>query len=105
MVRTVCVLLIIIFIACSNSEIPEPINKSHIAYGFYQIAKSGKTTVKVCESFDGKEIYPIDYTVIDNLAQGVFKIKQKSTGKEFLAVSFGEGDMIVTVKTCCWEVE
>jgi hypothetical protein len=56
----------------------------------------------VCESYGGKEIYPIDYDILENLDQGVTKIQQKSTGDIFLGVSFGEGGMIVTVKMCCW---
>jgi len=89
---------------CSNSDTSSPIPRSHPAYDFYQIAKSGRTTLEFCESFGGREIYPNDYTVTEDIDQGVFKIRQHSTGKEFLSVSFAEGGMLVTVKTCCWEL-
>lgn len=90
---------------CSNSDTSSPIPKSHPAYDFYQIAKSGPTTVEVCESFGGREIFPNDYTVTEDLAQGVFMVRQHSTGKEFLAISFAQGSMLVTICACCWEIE
>jgi hypothetical protein len=95
----VCLALFIF--GCGQDEssiIPE----THPAYEFYQIAKSGPTTLNVCESYGGKEIYPNDYDVIETPAQGVAIIKQKSTGDSFLGVSFGEGGIVVTVKMCCW---
>jgi hypothetical protein len=76
----VCLALFIF--GCGQDEssiIPE----THPAYEFYQIAKSGPTTLNVP-------------------AQGVAIIKQKSTGDSFLGVSFGEGGIVVTVKMCCW---
>lgn len=49
-------------------------------------------------------IYPINYEPLTNLAQGVFTLREKTTGKEFLGVSFGveSGLGMVTLETCCW---
>lgn len=82
-----------------------PIPRSHPAYEFYQIASRGPTTSEVCLSFGGKEIAPVDYTEIEHLAQGISRIRENSTGKQFLAISFGEGHIIVTLNHCCWKYE
>ena len=95
----VCIALFIFGCGKDDSSV---IPKTHPAYEFFQIAKSGPTTLEVCESYGGKEIYPIHYDVLENLDQGVVKIQQKSTGDFFLGVSFAEGGIIVTVKMCCW---
>jgi len=49
-------------------------------------------------------IYPINYEPLTDLAQGVFALREKTTGKEFLGVSFGveSGLGMVTLETCCW---
>jgi len=102
MPKYLLIVFIAIFIFGCGKDNPSVIPKIHPAYKFYQIAKSGPTTLDVCESYGGKEIYPIDYDVLKVLAQGVVKIQQKSTGNLFLGVSFGEGGAVVTVKMCCW---
>lgn len=101
----ILVVLIAIISGCSGPNSSSPIPRSHPAHGFHQIAKSGPTTIEVCKSYGGIEIFPSDYTVTKHLAQGVFNIKQHSTDKEFFCVSFGEGEIVVTVKTCCWVIE
>jgi len=89
----------------STSLGPAEIPESHPAYDFYQIAKKGSTSISVCQSYGGREITPNDYENIEMLGQGVQTLRQLSTGKKFLAVSFGEGEAIVTLKACCWEIE
>jgi hypothetical protein len=104
-IGTVFFAIVMIFISgCTESDRQNPISETHPAYGFYQIAKRGPTTLAVCESYGGKEIYPNDYEQLESLGQGVFTLRENSTGKEFLAVAFGEGEIFVTVKTCCWEM-
>ena len=95
----VCIALFIFGCGKDDSSV---IPNTHPAYEFYQIGKSRKTSLDVCESYGGKEIYPNDYDILEIPAQGVAKIQQKSTGDFFFGVSFGEGGMIVTVKMCCW---
>ncbi len=95
----VCLALFILGCGKNDSSV---IPETHPAYEFYQIATSGPTTLDVCESYGGKEIYPNDYDLLENIAQGISIIKQKSTGDFFLGVSFGEGGMVVTEKMCCW---
>ena len=56
-----------VLINCSDSKSTLPIPKSHPAYKFYQIACAGPTTLAVCESYGGVEIFPIDYEVIEIL--------------------------------------
>lgn len=94
-----------ILISCSDSNKTSPIPESHPAYKFYQIAKTGPTSLDECESYGGVEIYPIDYEIIESLAQGVAKVKHKSTGKIYLGVAFSEGGVITTVDLCCWPWE
>ncbi len=89
----------------STTEDLAKIPKSHPAYGFYQIAKNGSTSLAVCESYGGREIIPNDYEQIEHLGQGVFTLRQISTGKKYLGVSFGVGEVIVKIKCCCWEIE
>lgn len=102
---TVLVLILGLVVWCTESNEPEPIPKSHPAYGFYQTAKRGNTTLAVCESHGGKEIYPNDYEILENIDQGVFTLQEKATGKKYLGVSFGEEGLIVTLKTCCWKID
>lgn len=103
-VRKAIAILILasVLISCSDSNTTSPIPKSHPAYKFYQIAKAGPTTLDVCESYGGVEIYPIDYEIIESLAQGVAKARHKSTGRTYLGVAFSEGGVITTVDLCCW---
>ena len=103
----VIAILILAFqlICCNDSNTTSPIPKSHPAYTFYQIGRVGPTTLAVCESYGGIAIYPVDYEIIESLAQGVAKIRQKSTGKIYLGVAFSEGGMITTVDLCCWPWE
>ena len=70
-----------VLISCSDSNTTSPIPESHPGYKFYQIASAGPTTLAVCESYGGVEIYPIDYEIIETLSQGVAKVRHKSTGK------------------------
>lgn len=91
--------------SCSDSNTKSPIPESHPAYKFYQIANAGPTSLDVCESCGGVEIYLIDYEMIEPLAQGVIKIRYKYTGKMYLGVSFSEGGMMTTVDLCCWPWE
>lgn len=98
-------LMLLTIIGCGESEKPAPIPKTHPAYGFYQIAKRGPTSVNICESYGGKEIYPNDYEVLNILGQGVFTLREKSTGKKYLGVSFGEGEILVKNCTCCWDID
>ncbi len=97
--RIVCLFLFIFGCGKGDSSV---IPETHPAYEFYQIAKSGPSTLDVCESYGGKEIYPIDYDIIEIPDQGVSIIQQKSSGDFFLGVSFLEGGMIKTLKMCCW---
>ena len=99
---------VIIIIGCSDSDSKNPISKSHPAYNFYKIAASGITSVVGCEYYGGKEISLNKYIITEIISQGIFIIKQNSTGKEFIAVSFGEsllGETLVVVNTCCWEIK
>lgn len=91
--------------SCSKVEESSPIPKSHPAYGFYQIAKRGPTTLVVCQSYGGREIFPNDYETLEHIGQGIFTLREKATDKRYLGVSFGEGEIVVTIKTCCWEIE
>jgi len=90
---------------CSDSESAVPIPESHPAFAFYQIAKRGRTTIEACKSHGGIEIYPNDYRKLENLDQGIITLRQKSTGKKYLCVSFAEGGVLLTLKTCCWETD
>jgi len=98
-------ILAFVLIGCSDANTTSPIPESHPAYKFYQIAMTGPTTLEVCESHGGVEIYPIDYEIIESLAQGVAKVRHKSTGEIYLGVAFSEGGMITTVNLCCWPWE
>ncbi len=102
--KIVFLTLLLLLSSCSKANNESPISQTHPAYEFHQIAKSGPTNLTTCESYGGKEIYPNDYERIKSLAQGVFTIKQIPTGRKFLAVSFGEGKVITTIKACCWEL-
>lgn len=105
LVGLMLVLLTIAGCTEANQTEPIPIPETHPAYDFIQIAKRGPSTLAVCESHGGKEIYPIDYEILEHIAQGIFILREKSTDKKYLGVSFGEGKVLVTVKTCCWETD
>jgi len=77
----------------------------HPAYKFYQIAKNGPTTLSVCESMGGIELHSNEYKIIDNIDQGMFRLRETSTGIKYIGVSFAEGKYIVTIRTCGWEEE
>jgi len=102
--KALCLVLLLAIVGCTESREKEVIPKSHPAYSFHQIARRGPTTVGVCEAHGGREIYPNDYEVLEILDQGVVTLREKSTGKKFLGVSFGEGEGLVTLCTCCWEL-
>ena len=104
--KTIATLILTsVLISCSDSNTTYPIPESHPAYKFYQIAKAGPITLDVCESYEGVEIYPIDYEIIESLAQGVAKVRHKSIGKIYLGVAFSVGGVITTVDLCCWPWE
>ena len=90
-------------ISCSDSPNENLSPKSRQAYDFYQKARNGSTTIEVCESYGGKVIVPNDYKTIEHLGQGIFILRQISTNKSFLGVSFMEGGLLVTERICCWE--
>ena len=98
-------LLLLFFEGCGKSKKAEPIPKTHPAYSFYQIAKTGSTTVDFCESHGGRQISRNDYEEIENMAEGIFTLREKSTGKKYVGVSFGVGNVLVTTRTCCWEID
>ena len=60
--------------------------------------------MKVCESHGGFEIYPNDYKFLENVDQGILTLRQKSTGKKYLGITFAEDGALLTIKTCCWEI-
>ena len=97
-------LLLLFLEGCGKPKKAEPIPKTHPAYGFYQIAKNGPTTVDFCESYGGSQIHRDNYEEIENMAEGVFTLREKSTGKKYLGVSFGVGNVLVVTRTCCWEI-
>jgi hypothetical protein len=84
------------------SELPVP--KDHPTYAFYDIAKKGRTTIDVCEAYGGREMFPKDYDVDKVLAQGAFTLTHKSSGSGYLGISFMEGEMLLTMKTCAWKI-
>ena len=106
-----------IFVISCTTEQSIPIPDSHPAHSFNSIAARGPTDVATCESYGGIEIVPNDYDILDIHDQGIFTIRQRSSGSEFLAVSFAEGSggrllvdefgqpLVVTLKTCAWPVE
>ena len=105
LVGLVLVLLAIVGCTEDNQTEPIPIPDTHPAYAFYQIVKRGPATLAVCESYGGREIYPNDYEIQEHIAQGMFTLREKSTDKTYLGISFGEGTFLVTISTCCWELD
>ena len=99
-----CLLLLFIE-GCGKSKKAESIPKSHTAYSFYHLAKNGPTTVDFCESHGGRQIDRNNYKVLENIEEGIFTLREKSTGKKYLGVSFGVGNVLVATRTCCWEID
>lgn len=117
---SVLLLLLTLFVMSCTTETEQsiPFPDSHPAHTFNSIAARGPTDTATCESHGGIEIVPTDYDILDMLDLGIFTIRQRSSGGEFLALSFAEGSgwgrllvdefgqpLVVTLKTCAWPVE
>lgn len=110
-VAIVVIIIIIIITGRSNNEkektLPEIPRSSPIPQTmkeFIEISDKGATTVQVCETYGGREIFPINYEKLSSIKdERVFVVQKKETGQIYECIYFGEGEFIITMKSCCWE--
>ncbi len=103
-------IIIIIMVDGGNNEkektLPEILRSSPMPQAmkeFIEISDKGATTVQVCETYGGREIFPINYEKLSSIKdERVFVIQEKETGQIYECVYFGEGEIIITMKSCCW---
>ena len=103
--------LILLAWACSE-PVKIPLPKDHPAGGFYQTANAFNVSSQECSKLKGSlEIRPdkigpnYDYEKLKELAPGLFLVKQKSTGKQFVTVLFMEYGLVTSLpRTCSWNV-
>lgn len=88
-----------------------PLPEGHPAVDFYQTANSFYVAEKSCGKLDGTlEIRPdkigpgMDYEKAKEFAPGVYLMRQRSTGKEWISVYFLEYSMAAGIpKACSWD--
>ncbi len=110
--RKIAGLLCSIFIAggCAVPVDIPSLPKEHPAQGFYQTANTSHVSASECSKLRGSlGIRPDkiglsgDYEKSKELAPGLFIVRQKSTGKEFVTVLFMEYGLVASMpRTCSW---
>lgn len=107
------IFLALLIAGCSppESETIPSISKDHPANKFYQAAQQGMLSDKVCRDDQGDPTIPAGkvakgegYTKSAELVAGVFRFREKATGKEYLGVSFLQYSGFLQIpKVCSWE--
>lgn len=112
MKKAIALLGIIIVEGCS-SPVNIPLPKDHPAYGFYQTANAFNVSSSSCTKLKGIVTIQPDkiganqpYEKLQELAPGIFKVREKISGHEFLTVFFMEYFGTASIpKTCSWDAE
>ncbi len=83
-----------------NSAYGATLRSSDPAYKFWSIARKASTTDQECERNGGRVIKKFEY--IQNIDQGIGVIKDKSDGRMYLSIAYGDENFLglVTVKQC-----
>lgn len=119
MVKINCFVLLILAVfsvaGCKPSSFQEipGIAKDHPANKFYAQASYSVLTDKTCKENQGNPNIPMGevakgekYGKNADLAPGVFRFREKATGKTFLGVSYLQWEMFLQFpKLCSWEEE
>lgn len=96
--------------APASDPIPS-IPKNHPAQKFYRSAQQGMLSDKVCRDDQGDPSIPMGkiekgekYTKLAGVTAGVFRFRDKATGKQYLGVSFLQYSGFLQIpKVCAWE--
>lgn len=81
---------------------------------FIEISDRGDTTVDTCKAYGGREIFPINYEIINLIKnERTFVIKEKETGQIYECVYFSDANTkkfvgigeLITMDSCCWAKE
>jgi hypothetical protein len=91
------------------AELPFP--KDHPAIDFYRTANSFYVVEKSCSKLEGSlEIRPdrigpgLEYEKLEEFAPGVYRVRQVSTGREWVTVYFLQYSMAAGIpKACSWD--
>lgn len=95
----------------ASTKVPLP--KEHPAYGFYQTANAANVSSSSCTKLKGSiairpdEMGPEQpYEKLQELAPGIFRVREKVSGREFLTVYFMEYFGMASIpRTCSWDLE
>jgi hypothetical protein len=87
------------------------IPKDHPANQFYQYASSMMISDRSCSDYQGSSDIPMGeiakgekYTKLEDLAAGVFRFHDNTTGKQYLAVSYMRREGFLQLpQACAWE--
>ena len=113
MKKAVLWLSLILFGGGCAAPVKIPLPKDHPAHGFYQTANTFNVSGQECSKLKGSmEIRPDkigpgrEYEKIREFAPGLFWVKQKITGRQFVTVIFMEYGMVTSIpKACSWDTE
>ncbi|OQA57302.1 MAG: hypothetical protein BWY42_00638 [Candidatus Omnitrophica bacterium ADurb.Bin277] len=97
-------------LAQSSVEIPG-VPGDHPAQDFYRFVSQNLVSDKVCRDHRGNPDIPMGklsgeegYTKLEDLAAGVFRFRERATGKKYLGVTFLQYHGLLKIpKLCSWE--
>lgn len=101
-----------LFLTGCSAQVDIPLPKDHPAYGFYQtasayhVAGSSCTKIKGTTDLRPNKIGPNqDYEKVRELAPGMFIVKDRQSGVQWLTVFFMEYGIMGSIpKTCSWSL-
>lgn len=87
------------------------ISKDHPANGFYQYASRSLLSDKACRDYKGSPDIPMGeiakgerFQKTEELAPGVFRFRENTTGKSFLGISYMKRSGFLQIpQACVWE--
>jgi len=105
--KNILLFIPIIFVASGcvlnqSSKTANNINTSNIQIkNFYERANQQSLSEKICIEHNGKDLYPSQFTTKQMIDQGIGYVE--SEDNEYVCVSYGTGDIVVTQHFCCWD--